>query len=741
MSQKQKNLFSLGGKIDNKAVKKQNRELADKLAPYSALDKKEIRLRQSMISKIEAISSYDFNHIVINDNNSLERFFVKAKMNGILAIDTETSGLDVMNDFIVGISLYTPGELPCYVPISHIDYLTSEKCAGQLDADDVIKQLNNLGGTKLFFHNAKFDLLMIRNNWGVKINAYWDTLIASILLNENEPHGLKYLYDTYVDIGDTSKSFEELFGKMPFQYVPIEKGSAYAAKDPYMTYELAVKQALTFNGTDYAGLKSLFKEIEMPLIEVLCEMKINGVYIDKEFAAKLSKDYGDKLAVVIDQINSLLSKYQGQIDLLPVELRSKLDSPINLASPLQLSILLYDVLKLKNPSAKKPRSTDEDTLVALAKVYPKEKILSLILEYRRLAKLVSTYIDKIPTLVNDKTGRLHGDLNQIGADTGRMSSQSPNLQNIPAKTDKDIRKMFVAEADHFLIGGDYSQQEPRILTHICKDPKMVWAYNNGKDLYAWAASMVYKLPYEQCLEFFPDGSVNKKGKGMRDSLKVIFLGIMYGMGVSSIAVGLGVSKSEAQYVFDMFAQEYPYVLRFVESTIKFGKTNGYVETVLHRRRRLPDLQLPLYDIKRIDGAPIPTGAMLGYISLMNDCSWKERTRIINENKSRGIIIKDNSGYIAQAERQAANSVIQGTAADMTKKALILIHRNKELRNLGFKLQLQVHDEIIGSAPRHNTVKVCDIIRGEMLEAAKIIDVPMKVDVWVAERWYGEPINL
>ena len=427
----------------------------------------------------------------------------------------------------------------------------------------------------------------------------------------------------------------------------------------------------------------------------------------------------------------------------------KLDERINLNSPTQLAILLYDVLGIAPVDKKSPRGTGEDILEKIN--IPLTRIL---LEYRRLQKLMSTYITKLPASLNPRTGRLHASFNQVGTDTGRFSSADPNMQNIPARN-KDIRQMFVASPGYCLLSSDYSQQEPRLTAHMSRDEKMINAYKQGKDLYAEIASIAFNQPYENCLEYV-NGVYSEEGYRRRQTSKAIVLGVCYGKGVPAIAEDLGITRQEAQKVYDEIMFHFPGLKQFMIESQNMARELGYVDTVWGRKRRLPNMQLEPYEFSYSGKVPtnfdplafdqevsneVPEGIKRKYSAMLDRASWSEKQRIIAQARNEGIIIKDNSGYIAEATRQCVNSRIQGSAADMTKKAMLLVGKDSQLREWGFRLLLTVHDELIGECPKENAKQVAERFSALMIEAAKDLDVPSKCDVVITERWYGEPLEI
>ena len=428
-----------------------------------------------------------------------------------------------------------------------------------------------------------------------------------------------------------------------------------------------------------------------------------------------------------------------------------MQDPISINSPTQLAILLYDILNVPPVSKEKPRGTGEEILVDIDL-----PLCKLILEYRGIYKLLSTYIDKLPETVNPKTNRIHASFNQYGAATGRFSSSDPNLQNIPSHN-KDIRQMFRASEGKVLVGSDFSQQEPRILAQFSQDHNLISAYKEGKDLYAWSASLVFHKPYEECKEFYPDGSKNPQGKELRGKMKAIILGIMYSKGVKAIAEDLKIPVKEAQNLFDTFFKQFPNVKTFMDETQEFARKNGYVETIWGRKRRLPDMQLPEFTFERVSSKPSNFNPLFEDFDIEDNdddaieyykkalskaYGFKQKNDIKAQALKEGIKIKDNGGFISEATRQCVNSRIQGSAADMTKIAMGRIWRDQKLKDLGFKLLITVHDEVIGECPIENAKEAAERLSAIMIDSAKPeIQVPMKCDAEITKNWYGPEVKV
>ena len=729
---------------------------------------------QGLMERISAINAmvekflgkYRDKYLVIRDEAELANYIDTAIKNNIIAIDTETTGLNPITDQLAGVCIYTPGMKAAYVPMHHISYVLGTEVDNQLSDNVVANHLQRLADAKtnIDMFNAKFDMRVIKNQLGVKLIASWDAYIGARLLNENEGdgnNGLKPLHDKYCMNGQGEAfSFGDLFKGIPFTYIPIKTAYLYAAGDPIKTYELCEfqRQFLDVNSPickerDLERVAWLFKNIEMPLIPIVADMEDTGICFDTEFASKLSKKYNELLKEKEAKFYQLCNRYKDDIDNYKLKNRNhKLADPISINSPTQLAILLYDILKVPTVDKKSPRGTGEDILLKID-----NPICKAILEYREVAKLLSTYVDKMGNEVNPKTGKIHCNFNQIGADTGRFSSSSPNMQNIPSHN-KEIRQMFTASPGNVLLSSDYSAQEPRITAHLCQDPKMIKAYKDGKDLYAEMASLAFNYPYEECLEFRPDGTKNPDGKERRNKAKAIFLGIVYGKGVKSIGEDLNVSTRKAQEIYDSVLKEFPALRQFMLDNEHNAKTYGFVETIWGRKRRLPNIQLPPYEFTLIGGvaknfdplfdddvddgpAEIDENTKQRYIRLLDRTYSKaERETIKAKAKAEGLLIKDNGGYIAEATRQCTNARVQGSAADLTKLAMLEVANDKKLKDLGFKLLLPVHDELIGECPEENAKEVAERFSYLMVAAAKDLCVPSKCDVEISRAWYGETLE-
>lgn len=402
------------------------------------------RVRQDVETHL---GEYKDEYQCITTVEALEAYIEKANKHGYIAIDTETNGLNPLVDGIVGLCLYFPGEPATYVPINHVDYFSEERLPNQLTEEEVKSCLEKLTA-KVIMHNAQFDIRVIKHQIGVVLTCWWDTLVGAQLLNENEAHGLKYLHGKYISHTE-EKTFSDFFGNVLFRYIPIKYAYLYGAHDAIDTYELKDFQQKYFEDTtrpDMIALNKLYRETEIPMIEVIVELEDNGVAVDTDYLDTLYDKYTGKL-------DDALKKCQTEIDnnymkdILKYNeshINKPLILPINIGSQTQLAILFYDILGCKPVKGKKERSTDEEVMKAFSSTYP---IAKYILDYRAAQKIVSTYVSNIKDVIHTD-GRVHTHFNANGAKTGRMSSSDPiNLQNIPSHND-EIRKMFVGQTSY-----------------------------------------------------------------------------------------------------------------------------------------------------------------------------------------------------------------------------------------------------------------------------------------------------
>lgn len=708
---------------------------------------------------------------VIRTREELTAYIDAAIANGEIAIDTETNNsLDPITCKLMGPCIYTPGQKNAYIPLNHVNPVTYQRLENQLTEADITEEFNRLVGTKIIMHNGKFDYKVIKCTCGVQLKVYWDTMVAVRILDENEKSAkLKDQYRDKIDSSVEKYSIDHLFEDIEYAIVEPELFALYAATDAFMTYKLYKWQQLQFNQPGHERLSDLFHNIEMPVMEVAAEMELTGVEIDIEYANRLSQKYHKLADDVQSRIDTQLEAYRDVINEWrkteaanfraekvnkkgeTVYAKSKseqLKDPPQLTSPTQFAILLYDVLGTPVIDKKSPRGTGEAILEKID-----NPLCELVLEQRGLEKLISTYIDKLPRCVNAADGRLHAHFNQLGTDTGRFSSNDPNLQNIPSHN-KEIRLMFKASDGYVMVGGDFSQQEPRLLAEYAQDENMISAYKQNKDLYATIACGVYKNTYWDNMEHFEDGSPNPMGKKRRGNCKSILLGLMYGRGNASIADQIGASVKEADKIIDDFYTGFPKVREWMDKTIADCKLNGYVEDFWGRRRRLLDINLPKYTItdKSESKNAVDINPLLGSKGLVTKVAnpliekyqrqldeargWKQVNAIKEAARFEKIDIRDNGAFISQAERQSVNSRVQGGAATMSKLAMRKVFDSEELRALGFRMLLQVHDELIGECPAENADKVAQLLSDIMkISAAPTVQIPFKCDTEISPCWY------
>ena len=628
-------------------------------------------------------------------------------------MDVETTGLDIYNDILVGICLYTPGETSAYVPFNHTD-LQNVRVVDQMSEEqvrDIMLPYLQDQELRCINHNIKFDNKKLAWDWKqVIVNIYWDTQIAGNVLNENEPHKLKPMYNKYILHGKGSgEDYKDLFDGIPFNYVPIDIATVYGANDGFKTYALYKFQAQYLREDhpreDFRKMYYVFREVEMPLIPLCTDMEMRGVEIREDFAKELSEDFNKELVEVEAKCDAYVEQFKQYIlnhnNLMRL---TKGTCKINYSSPQQVAALFYDIFKLKSVSRKEPRGTGDKIIqkflsTAKKKDTKKSREFAEFLEnyqrFKEIKKLLGTYVDKIPQVKEPKINAVYTTYNQYGAKTGRFSSSDTvskiNLQNIPSK-EKRIRKIFKARDGYKLVGGDFSQIEPRVLAFLSGDESMINAYKEGKDLYAIMGSQVYQLPYEDCREFYPDGTVNAEGKHRRTTMKSVLLGIMYERGATAIGEQFNKSAEWAQQLIDNFYKSFPKINQYRLKIENMAETYGYVTTITGRKRRLPDMQLE---------------------------------------------DKDDYRY-QEAHRQSLNSVIQGSSADIMKLSMIAIYNDPRYKSLDCHMIITVHDELIMEVPEDHIKEGAELLVGTMKRVGhSLIDLPMSVDAEVNDYWYGE----
>lgn len=779
-----------------KKIKKETLDASDEKQIKKIVKSKKVSLEEKLnlinAEVTRVLSKQKDNIICITDKDTFDDYINKCIQNKIIAIDTETNNsLDPITCKLMGLCLYTPNEKQAYIPVNHRDYKTGIRFENQLTEKDIAEGLSKVISAKTYsvLHNGKFDYEVLKCTCNVLINIDWDTMIGAKLLDENElSAGLKQQFIEKIDPSQEKYSIDHLFNGVEYADVDPNIFAYYAATDSLMTYKLYLWQKERFDLPENSKLLKLAEVTEMPLVKVIGEMELAGMEVDQNYAALLSTKFHKNLDKVDSQLKIELEKLKDKISMwrLTPEANEKtkkrngeeggksksemLEDPINLSSPTQLAILFYDVLKAPTVNKKSPRGTGEEDIKAID-----EKLhlplFQLLLKRRELVKLLTTYIDAIPELAKRwPDGRVRTHFNQYGAATGRLSSSDPlNFQNIPSHA-PEIRLLFQAKDGYRIIGADFSAQEPRITAHYSQDKGMIQAYKDGKDLYSYIAAMSFNRKYEDCLEFYPEGTVldiegqkvvcghkthqNKEGKQYRTYAKSILLGITYGRGAASVGEQIGKSREEAQEIINKFFKAFPGVEEWINNTHKSAYKLGYVEDVAGRRRRLPDIMLPKYEFKELnkdanaDFNPflickdrvVESKKLKEYEKRVAKCRFRnEYLKIKDEAFKDGIDIKDNTGFIAQAERQAVNSRVQGGAATLTKCALLRIANDKRLKDIGAYLINTVHDEILMEVPEATSKEAEKYLAEDMVESAKtyVDDVPFSCDTYNVNCWYIE----
>ena len=587
----------------------------------------------------------------VDSLEELDRLLKKIALKKEVAVDTETTSLSPLEARLVGISLSFEEGRGYYIPIGH------EK-GKNLAADDVLGRLQKLfdGEVRIIGQNIKYDRQVFKNH-GVRLDRpYFDTMIAAYLIN---PGGRSYNLESLAleHFNYRMMPITELIGsgkkQISFGQVDIHKATLYSCEDADFT--LRLKNVLEPKLAELR-LDDLFGDIEMPLVSVLGDMEEAGVRIDVGFLGKLSKDYGRRL----EDIKKAIFEETGE--------------EFNLNSPQQLASILFDRLNLKSTrrTAKGgARSTSVDVLEKLAEIHPVPK---MVLDYRQLMKLKTTYVDALPGMVNKQTGRVHTSFNQTIAVTGRLSSSDPNLQNIPIRTDegREIRRAFVpADNDHQILSADYSQVELRIMAHFADDKTMIESFKSGEDIHRRTAAEVYGV------------QLSDVTAEQRRAAKTANFAIIYGVSAYGLSQQSQLSLGESRDFIDVYFERYPGIKKYMEDIKKFAREKGYVSTLFERRRYLPDINAKSTQARQF------------------------------------------------AERTAINTPIQGTAADMIKIAMIRIA--EKLKGMQSPMILQVHDELVFDANKDEMDKLKRMVRKEMEGAVKL-KVPIKVDMAVGDSW-------
>lgn len=601
---------------------------------------------------------------VIDTPEALEKLVRRLESSKVISIDTETTSPDQMRADLVGISLAVEGGQGYYIPVGHKPG-TGRQLSMEMVIEALQKPLTDPGIQKIG-HNLKYDFVVLARH-GLQMRPLtFDTMIAEWLTNPISRNlGLKSL--AWVRLDRKMTQITDLIGKGKNQVtmadVPIPDASAYAAEDAEVVFELLpdLKKEL-----ENCHAVSLMEEIEMPLVTVLADMEMTGISLDTDFLAKMSAEVQERMLALEDRVHKTVGE------------------PFNLNSTQQLSNALFDRLRLAPPdrtrrTASGHYSTSADVLEAMRGKHP---VVDSILEYRELSKLKSTYIDALPLQVLSQTGRLHTCYNQAGAITGRIASADPNLQNIPIRSElgRRVRKAFIAQPGHKLISVDYSQVELRIAAHMSNDEAMLSAFRAGYDIHAATAAAIYKVPIE------------KVSKEQRRRAKGINFGLIYGMSAFGLTRYTDLTLAESEDFMEEYFRQFPGIKGYLDGIRRIASTQGYVETLLGRRRYFP--------------------------GLMDPKNYTTRNR---------------------EEREAINAPIQGTAADIMKIAMLRVPDAIKDAGLSGHMLLQVHDELVIESPDDEVERTAEIVR-QVMENAYPISAGLKADARCGRNWDDmEPI--
>ncbi len=592
-------------------------------------------------------------YVLVDDAEKFRAFLADLRRQEVFALDTETTSLQAVDARLCGLSFSWRANTGYYLPVRGVG-----RCLPLEDTLEALRPVLADPSIRKIGQNIKYDMVVLASH-GAPVRGVWfDTMIASFVLDSSRPsHGMDALAREL--LGITPIPISDLIGRgrdqVSFDAVDTARACTYAAEDADVTWQLAEVLGRQLDGS---GLERLFAETEMPLVEVLADMECEGVRLDPQVLARMSRDLQERL------------------DALTREIHAAAGRPFNIDSPRQLATVLFDELRL--PAGRRTKtglSTDAETLAALA-WETQHPVPRLVLEYREVSKLKGTYVDTLPKMISPRTGRIHASFHQTGAVTGRLSSSDPNLQNIPIRTElgRRIREAFVPrDADHVLLTADYSQIELRVLAHFCGDEALRAAFASDRDIHQFVASQVFGVPPDQVT------------REQRSRAKAVNFGIIYGQTAYGLSRGTGMSVGEAQAFIDMYFMRYPGIRMFIDRTVAEARRRGLVETILGRRRAIPEIN------------------------------------------SR------NSSARAQAERLAVNTVIQGSAADLIKRAMIGIHRRIRAEGRPSRMIIQVHDELVFDVPRAVVEAEAAFIRQEMCTALPL-DVPIKVDINWGSNW-------
>jgi DNA polymerase-1 len=598
------------------------------------------------------LTNTDHDYHLVDTIEGMQALAKTLKTHKVISFDTETTGIDANKAELVGLAWSVEKGKAFYVPIPE-------------DRDEAMKRVavfkDILEDPKVYLigQNIKYDKLMMKWYDVELVGPYFDTMIAHYLCEPDLRHKLDYLSESYLNY--KMVPIEALIGKrgknqLTMRSVPIDKASEYAGEDADIT--LQMKEILE-DLLKEQEIEDVYYKIEEPLIDVLTDMEYEGVNLDGGFLNKYSVTLGEWIAVK------------------EASIYEKAGVNFNIGSPKQVGQVLFDKLEIPYRWKKTSSGAYSTDVEKLSELSVDHEIVKDILEYRKLAKLKSTYVDSLPLMINKKTDRIHSNFNQARAATGRLSSDNPNLQNIPIKNDegREIRKAFVPrDKDHILLAADYSQIELRIVADVSKDPVMLDAFINGKDFHTATAAQVYDVDYD------------KVSAEQRRNAKTVNFSILYGAGATNLSRQLGIKRAEAKTLIDTYFTQFPALKSYMDETVQFARDNGYVVTLAGRKRTLRDIN------------------------------------------SRNGLTRSN------AERIAVNTPIQGSAADMIKLAMIAIHKKLKEGNYKTKMILQVHDELVFDVYKPELDEIKTMVEELMRTAMPKLTVPIVVGMDTGANW-------
>ncbi len=633
-----------------------NRLLTQLELPMTKTTEEKTTVETPSITDVETIKTVKHNYHLIDTPEKLDDFAAELKKQKLFAVDTETTSISAHRAELVGMSFCWREHEAYYLAVKGP---MGAKCLGLSAVRHKLAAILADEKIKKICQNAKYDMIVLHNSEMPVKGLVFDTMIASYVLDAERSHSLDNMALDFLNYRDIP--IFDLIGKgknqMSFELVDTASACDYSAEDADITFQLY--QYLDEKLKKEPKLKQLFEEIEMPLVEVLTTMELNGVKLDVPLLRKLSVEINQLLDQAAEKIYGLAGM------------------PFNIDSPKQLSEVLFDRLGLKSlRQGKTGRSTDVDVLEELAGEHP---IIEQVLQYRQLSKLKNTYTDKLGTLINSRTGRVHASFNQTITATGRLSSSDPNLQNIPIRTDigRKIRAAFIPERKtDKIISLDYSQIELRMVAHFSGDKELKKAFEQDKDIHTFVASQIYNVDLKDVTS------------EMRSRCKAVNFGLIYGQGAYGLSKTTGMNVAESKKFIDEYFAKYSSIQQFKKDAIERAQKTGFAETICGRRRTIFGL----------------------------------------ENK------KTNAS--SQAERLVINTLVQGSAADLIKIAMIRIQEKIEKEKLPAKMILQIHDELVFEADGEKAEKLAKVFSDEMTGAIKL-NVPLKVDITIGKSWLAE----